>query len=97
MNIQLINENNQGLSAIEAVLVNRGIKKEDIPHFLNTSDEDILNPLLLKNMEQGIKMLLKHLKNNDKILIQIDSDCDGYCSAAILLNFLYKFFCLSSA
>ena len=93
MNIQLIkNENNQGLSPIETILVNRGIKREDIPHFLNTTDNDILNPLLLKNMEDGVKMLVKHLINNDKILIQIDSDCDGYCSAAILINFLYKFF-----
>ena len=93
MNIQLIkNENNQGLSPIETILVNRGIKREDIPHFLNTTDNDILNPLLLKNMEDGVKMLVKHLINDDKILIQIDSDCDGYCSAAILINFLYKFF-----
>ena len=71
MNIKLINEENtQGLSPIETVLVNRGIKREDIPHFLNTTDNDIINPLHLKNMEKGVKMLVQHLMNNDKILIQ---------------------------
>lgn len=94
MNIKLYENNyeNEKLTTIETVLVNRGIKLEDIPHFLNTTDDDILDPLLLKNMEQGLKMLIKHIKNNDKILIQIDCDCDGYCSSAILINFLYKFF-----
>lgn len=33
-------------------------------------------------------MLLKHIKNNDKIFIQVDSDCDGFTSSAILINYL---------
>lgn len=35
-------------------------------------------------------MLIKHL--NDKILIQVDPDADGYCSAAILINYLNQVF-----
>lgn len=37
-------------------------------------------------------MLIKHIKNNDKVLVQVDSDCDGYTSAAVLINYLYKHF-----
>ena len=33
-------------------------------------------------------MLIKHVKQNDKIFIQVDSDADGYTSAAILINYL---------
>lgn len=33
-------------------------------------------------------MLIKHISAGHKILIQIDSDCDGYTSAALLINYL---------
>ena len=33
-------------------------------------------------------MLISHIGQNDKILIQVDADCDGYTSAAILINYL---------
>ena len=33
-------------------------------------------------------MLVKHISQNDKVLIQVDSDCDGYTSAAALINYL---------
>lgn len=37
-------------------------------------------------------MLIQHISNNDKILVVVDSDCDGYTSAAVLLNYLYRRF-----
>lgn len=37
-------------------------------------------------------MLAKHIQNNDKIFIQVDSDCDGYTSAAVLINYLNRLF-----
>lgn len=33
-------------------------------------------------------MLISHLLHGDKIFIQIDSDVDGYTSAAALINYL---------
>lgn len=33
-------------------------------------------------------MLMKHVGQDDKIFVQVDSDCDGYTSAAILINYL---------
>ena len=79
---------NRELSAVEQVLLNRGIMPENVEHYLNTSDSDILNPSLIMNMKQGAQMLITHIAQNDKVLIQIDSDCDGYTSAAALINYL---------
>lgn len=77
-------------SAIEQVLKNRGI--EDVEHYLNTTDADILNPLDIINIEKGAKLLVSHIAQNHKIMIQIDSDCDGYSSAAALMNYLNYIF-----
>lgn len=43
-------------------------------------------------MLPGFKILATHINNNDDILIQIDSDVDGYTSAAKLTNYLYNLF-----
>lgn len=37
-------------------------------------------------------MLIKHIKAMDKTYIQVDSDCDGYTSSALLINYLYSLF-----
>ena len=37
-------------------------------------------------------MLIKHINNDDKAFIIVDSDCDGYCSSAIFLNYLNRHF-----
>lgn len=38
------------LSAVEQVLVNRGIAPDKIEHYLHTTDEDILAPALIANI-----------------------------------------------
>ena len=76
------------LTAVEQVLANRGIIPANVEHYLHTTDEDILDPKSIMNMRSGVKMLIKHIAQNDKVLIQIDSDCDGYTSAAALINYL---------
>ena len=76
------------LTAVEQVLVNRGIAPDSIDHYLNTTDADIFPPTLFPTVSDGARMLVKHISQNDKILIQIDSDCDGYTSAAALINYL---------
>lgn len=79
-----------GYSPIEQILNNRGIK--DIYHYLHTTDNDILDPSIIMNIKNGAIMLISHIQKNDNILIQIDSDCDGYTSAATLINYLYNLF-----
>lgn len=78
-------------SILEALFSARGIPPEDIDHYLHTTEADILSPSLIANIDDGIKMLIQHIFNNDKIFIQVDSDCDGYTSAAVLINYINCF------
>ena len=80
------------LNAVEQVLFNRGIDPENVEHYLNTTDEDILNPQMIMNIAEGARVLVRHIAQGDKVLIQIDSDCDGYTSAAALINYLNRLF-----
>ena len=70
------------------MLANRGIMPQDVEHYLHTTDADIFPPTLFPTMADGARMLVKHISQNDKVLIQVDSDCDGYTSAAALINYL---------
>lgn len=42
-------------------------------------------------MKWGASILVQHIANNDIIVIWVDSDCDGYTSAAELVNYLHYF------
>ena len=90
MEYQLINPRRPNTTAVEQVLLNRGIK--DVYHYLNTTDSDILSPFGLDNLKEGAKMLVSHIARGSKVLVIIDSDCDGYCSSAILINYLNDLF-----
>ena len=92
MNYQLIAPLNAELTPIEQILINRGFKLENIEHYFNTTDEDIYNPLLLDNVKEGAQILIKHIANEDDTLIVVDSDCDGYTSAALIINYLFDLF-----
>jgi single-stranded-DNA-specific exonuclease len=91
MEYQLIKspfQNGTKLSIVEELLTNRGINLENVNHYLNTTDGDILNPAIIANIHEGAKMLVQHIHKGDKVLIQIDSDADGFTSAALLINYL---------
>lgn len=87
MEYQLISPVDPTKSVIQQVLNNRGIK--DVLHYLNTTDEDLNNPMLLANIEQAAHTLLRHCQRG-KVYVQIDEDADGYTSSAILLNYLHR-------
>ena len=76
------------LDIVEELLTNRGINLNNINHYLNTTDEDIIDPSTIMNIREGAKMLITHIHKGDKVLVQIDSDADGFTSAALLLNYL---------
>ena len=92
MRYQLRSKRDKSLSVVEQIFINRGFKKEDVPHYLDTSALDVLDPGRLANIDEGVKMLITHIKNNDRIFIQVDSDCDGFTSAALLINYLNRLF-----
>ena len=88
MNFQLKAPRIPHLSVVEQVFVNRGIPADEVTHYLNTSQADVIDPATITNMETGAKMLVSHIAQGHKVLVQIDSDCDGFTSAAVLINYL---------
>lgn len=72
MQVNLINEIQDDLTPVEQIMVNRGIAKEDIYHYMNTTDADINSFLDLDNIKEAVKLLNKHIKQNSNILIQVD-------------------------
>lgn len=87
MNYKLINPIDSNKSIVEQILNNRGI--QDIQTYLSPNDSVIYNPNLINNMQQGVEMLFRHL-GKDLIYLIVDDDDDGFTSAAIFLNYLYK-------
>lgn len=92
MTYNLIKPINNSYSPKEQILTNRGIPINKINNYLNASEKDVHNPILLDNMRQGAQMLIQHIQQEDDIMIQIDSDCDGMTSSAVLINYLYSIF-----
>lgn len=77
-------------NVVEQILSNRGI--EDIDHYLRTSDDDILDPLLLENVREGACALVRAIQENKRAHVVVDSDCDGFTSSSMLLNYLHALF-----
>lgn len=75
---------------LEQVLENRGI---DNPYeYLKVINNENVeyNPLLLDNIEIARDRLLRAIDKEEYIHIIVDSDPDGYCSAAMLYNYIKK-------
>lgn len=73
-------------------MLNRGFQPEEIQRYLNPIEDDILDPFLLDNMREGIAILIRHIKAQDRATVVIDVDCDGCCSSVILINYLHDLF-----
>lgn len=80
------------MNAQQQILYNRNIPVEDQDAWLNADSLFSWKLLDKPKMEKACELLNKHLENNDNIFIPIDSDCDGYNAAAILINFLYYYY-----
>ena len=94
MKYKLIKPMNSNYNTIEQILTNRGIQYEDVYHYLNTTDKDINSFLLLgkDKLKKAASLLINTINKNEKALIVVDCDCDGYTSSAILINYLYDLF-----
>ena len=88
----ILRKQDETKSALVQVLINRGIKESDIWHYLNTTDDDLIDPASIEHIKEGADLLLKHINANHKIFIQPDADVDGFTSSAILINYLYKLY-----
>lgn len=77
---------------VSKLLYNRGIKnKEDIEKFLYPSyEKDIYDPFLIKDMDKACDRIIKAIKNNEKIVVYGDYDCDGIPASTIMNEFFEK-------
>ena len=94
MKYQLIKPINLKYSVTQQILTNRGIPIDDVFDYLNTVDDDINPPESLgeKKLRAAAQLLIKTIKENTRCLVIVDSDCDGFTSSALLINYLYDFF-----
>ena len=81
---------NKANDILELICLNRGIEYRNLEEFLNPREDSIQNPLTYKNLELAAVRILENVKNNKKIAFVVDSDVDGYCSSAILINYLVE-------
>jgi len=91
MKYELINTPNEKYNAKQQILINRGMKEEDLVHYMNLTDDDINPPEAFGEelMAAATECFNRHLNNDSKICIIIDCDCDGYTSSAIISNYIY--------
>lgn len=75
---------------IVRLMINRGIKENEIEKYLYPSLEDMYNPFDMKDMKKGVDILKEKIVNKEKILIVGDYDVDGIVSTYILKEGLKK-------
>ena len=76
------------------LLMERGLSPEELQYFLDVPDSSALqNPLGLDYIEQAGSMFeeMIRLPENENIAVVVDSDVDGFTSAAIFIQYLRKF------
>ena len=77
----------EGLDPISRVLYLRGTDW----NFLEPKESDQCDYKTLDNIDAAARRILKAVVRQEKVYVQVDSDCDGYTSAALLLNYLHIF------
>lgn len=63
---------------------------DNLEEYLNPSIMSIQSPVQFDNIEKGAKLFLDVLENNGRILLIVDSDNDGFTSAAIMYQYIKK-------
>ena len=91
MKYKLINPINSNYSTIQTILTNRHIPLEEVEHYLNTTDKDINNPEAFGQncLIAAAQCLITHISAEHNALVIVDCDCDGFTSAALLINYLH--------
>jgi len=79
----------QGTDIVNTVLSNRNLTLEDAKIITGATLENYrVEACNFKNIDKAAEMLNNAIKNHFKIGILIDSDCDGYCSAAMMYDYI---------
>lgn len=77
---------------LELICENRNIDIKNLPTYLNPTKDAIMNPLIYNNMKLACETIMAAINNNLKIGVLVDSDVDGYCSAAMIINYIKSTF-----
>lgn len=89
MKIKLKGKENKG-DIVKLVCENRGVELGKLQEFLQPTSSDIENPLVYDNMALGCLTILKAIQEGKKIGVLVDSDVDGFCSSAMVVNYLVE-------
>ena len=94
MKYSLINPINPKYSAVEQILTNRGIAREEIDHYLHTGPADVAPPTAfgLDLLRAAARELITAVNLGIDTFIIVDADCDGFTSSALIWNYLHDVF-----
>ena len=76
------------------LLMERGLSPDELNYFLNVPDDSALSsPSDLNNLGQALEMFtyMTKLSDDEAICVVVDSDVDGFTSAAIFIQYFRKF------
>jgi len=78
-----------GVTPLQAqLLINRGITDSStVISFLTPRLSNLIDPMLLKDMDRAVEMILEAIQNRESINIYGDYDADGITATALLMNF----------
>lgn len=76
------------LDIVKQVCETRGVDYSNLELFLNPKEWVRSNPAIYNNMVKVAEIIIEAVKKNLNIGILIDSDCDGYLSSAMVVNYL---------
>lgn len=94
MKIKLYSKPIKEIPPKRMVTLNRGIDAKDVISYLADEESHINPPEAFgeERMKKGAKLLVETIAYGEDAFIIVDSDCDGFTSAAILINYLYESF-----
>jgi single-stranded-DNA-specific exonuclease len=73
---------------LSQLLINRGItESRGAQAFLSPRLAHLAHPMELKDMDQGVDVILRAIENREKITIYGDYDADGLTATALLMHF----------
>jgi single-stranded-DNA-specific exonuclease len=76
---------------IASILVKRGLNSpDDIEKFLNPKLKHLHSPKHIMDMDKGVDIIISAIKENRKIVIYGDYDCDGVTSTTIMYKGLTR-------
>jgi len=83
---KLIGDNDYIFDVVGTLSSNRGV--DDLTEYLSLNKSNTSSWKVYKNINQAVLTIANHIKKGSNIHIVVDSDADGYTSAAIIYEYL---------